>query len=64
MLWYQSIPLWFQQLFKELVWQIPNKDNAVYLTFDDGPHPEITPWVLGLLKEYHIKATFFVWVIM
>jgi peptidoglycan/xylan/chitin deacetylase (PgdA/CDA1 family) len=33
--------------------------KAVYLTFDDGPIPEITPWVLDLLDKYNIKATFF-----
>lgn len=33
--------------------------NAVYLTFDDGPIPEVTPWVLDLLDRYGIKATFF-----
>lgn len=33
--------------------------KAVYLTFDDGPIPEITPWVLDVLDKYHIKATFF-----
>jgi peptidoglycan/xylan/chitin deacetylase (PgdA/CDA1 family) len=36
----------------------PN-EKAVYLTFDDGPIPEITPWVLDLLDKYQIKATFF-----
>jgi peptidoglycan/xylan/chitin deacetylase (PgdA/CDA1 family) len=35
------------------------KTNKVYLTFDDGPQPEITEWVLNLLKQYQIKATFF-----
>ncbi|WP_405199749.1 polysaccharide deacetylase family protein [Christiangramia sp. LLG6405-1] len=34
-------------------------ENAIYLTFDDGPIPEITPWVLNLLEEYSAKATFF-----
>lgn len=34
-------------------------ENSVYLTFDDGPDPEITPWVLDLLKQEGIKATFF-----
>jgi peptidoglycan/xylan/chitin deacetylase (PgdA/CDA1 family) len=34
-------------------------ENSVYLTFDDGPDPEITPWVLDLLKKENIKATFF-----
>ena len=34
-------------------------EKAVYLTFDDGPIPEVTPWVLDLLDQYEIKATFF-----
>lgn len=34
-------------------------NNAIYLTFDDGPIPEITPWVLDLLEDYSAKATFF-----
>lgn len=38
---------------------MPVIDNEVYLTFDDGPHPDITPFVLDLLKEYDAKATFF-----
>lgn len=38
---------------------MPSEENVVYLTFDDGPHPEITPKVLSLLKEYSASATFF-----
>lgn len=34
-------------------------DKSVYLTFDDGPIPEVTPWVLKILEKYGIKATFF-----
>lgn len=37
----------------------PNHQHAVYLTFDDGPIPEVTPWVLDVLDRYGIKATFF-----
>lgn len=48
-----------KQLFPEYVWSMPAKDNAVYLTFDDGPHPTITPWVLDELKKYGALATFF-----
>jgi peptidoglycan/xylan/chitin deacetylase (PgdA/CDA1 family) len=58
-LWYQSIPLWFQKLFRHLEWQVPNLQNEVFLTFDDGPHPEITQWVLNELDRYNMKATFF-----
>ncbi len=47
------------KMFPDLLWKLPNDNNAVYLTFDDGPVPEATPWVLNLLKKYDIKATFF-----
>lgn len=46
-------------LFPKFIWSIPNHDNSIYLTFDDGPTPEVTPWVLNVLKEHNIKATFF-----
>jgi peptidoglycan/xylan/chitin deacetylase (PgdA/CDA1 family) len=42
-----------------LTWKIPGPDKTLYLTFDDGPIPEITPWVLETLNEYNAKATFF-----
>lgn len=43
-----------------LIWKMPaNEDAKVYLTFDDGPHPTVTPFVLYNLKEYGAKATFF-----
>lgn len=41
-----------------IVWDIPSA-NSIFLTFDDGPHPTITPIVLNMLKEYNTKATFF-----
>ena len=41
------------------LWRIPSRPKCVYLTFDDGPTPEVTPWVLDLLDRYGIKATFF-----
>ena len=52
-------PLLYRMLFPETVWRIPMKDKTVFLTFDDGPIPEVTPWVLDLLDKYGIKATFF-----
>ena len=45
--------------FRGLTWTIPNDNNEVYLTFDDGPIPEVTPWVLDVLREKKVKATFF-----
>jgi peptidoglycan-N-acetylglucosamine deacetylase len=46
-------------IFPNYVWDIPNHENKVYLTFDDGPTPEITEWTLAQLKSYNAKATFF-----
>jgi peptidoglycan/xylan/chitin deacetylase (PgdA/CDA1 family) len=48
-----------KRIFSNYIWDIPNVDNKIYLTFDDGPTPEITEWVLNVLKEHQIKATFF-----
>jgi len=45
-------------LYPERIAKLENK-KAIYLTFDDGPIPEVTPWVLDLLQEFHAKATFF-----
>jgi len=42
-----------------ILWQIKTKEKKVFLTFDDGPVPEVTPWVLNLLDSYKVKATFF-----
>lgn len=44
---------------KNLTWEIPAKEKTIYLTFDDGPHPVATPFVLDELKKYNAKATFF-----
>ena len=53
-------PLLYRLLFPEAIWRIKRKKRrTVYLTFDDGPIPEITPWILDLLDYYGIKATFF-----
>jgi len=53
-------PLIYRLLFPGGHWRIPVEDKKViYLTFDDGPIPDITPWVLNLLDKYGIKATFF-----
>lgn len=53
-------PLLYRILFPEAVWRIKRKKRrVVYLTFDDGPVPEVTPWVLDTLDHYGVKATFF-----
>lgn len=52
-------PLLYRMLFPETLWRIHKREHTVYLTFDDGPVPEVTPWVLDTLDHYGIKATFF-----
>lgn len=53
-------PRLYRALYPQTVWRLPLEDQkVVYLTFDDGPIPEITPWVLNVLDKYDIKATFF-----
>jgi peptidoglycan-N-acetylglucosamine deacetylase len=56
---FQKTPHWLKSLFPSLVWEIPNQGQTVYLTFDDGPHPHITPWVLEQLNRFQFKGTFF-----
>ena len=48
-----------KKIFPNYVWDITNNENKVFLTFDDGPIPEITEWTLEQLKKYDAKATFF-----
>jgi peptidoglycan-N-acetylglucosamine deacetylase len=48
-----------KKLFPNYIWSLPARQNEVYLTFDDGPHPTITPWVLNELKRFNARATFF-----
>lgn len=52
-------PKIIKALYSQLTWEIPNTENKIYLTFDDGPTPEITDWTLDILKQFNIKATFF-----
>ena len=53
-------PLLYRIFFPEAIWRIKRKkQRTVYLTFDDGPIPEVTPWVLDILDKYNVKATFF-----
>jgi len=52
-------PALLRKLFPSLTWSVNREDKSVYLTFDDGPHPEITPWVMKELDKHGFKATFF-----
>ncbi|MBO7262818.1 MAG: polysaccharide deacetylase family protein [Alistipes sp.] len=49
----------FRKLFPEAVWEVDDP-NGLYLTFDDGPTPGVTEWILNTLDRYNAKATFFV----
>lgn len=53
------LPGFITSLYTSAVWRFPETDRVVYLTFDDGPIPEVTPWVLELLRKEGIRATFF-----
>ena len=53
------LPYIIRKLFPSVTWDLRTEDPILYLTFDDGPIPEVTPWVLDLLKQYDAKATFF-----
>ncbi|KJJ39730.1 polysaccharide deacetylase family protein [Aequorivita vladivostokensis] len=53
------MPRFIQRLYPERIWAFSREEKSIYLTFDDGPIPEVTPWVLDELKKYNAKATFF-----
>ena len=50
---------WQRWLYPSAIWRMDPNEKAVYLTFDDGPIPESTPWLLDTLDRYGVKATFF-----
>ena len=51
--------LWLRLFYPHATWRMSPDEHAVYLTFDDGPIPEATPFILATLARYDIKATFF-----
>ena len=64
MFYFIKTPWWLKKWYSRLVWDIPvrekpTREKILYLTFDDGPHPEATPFVLDELKKAGAKATFF-----
>lgn len=55
-----EIPKWSRIIYSGAIWDFFSlKNNALYLSFDDGPCPESTLWILNLLDQYNAKATFF-----
>ena len=59
MKYFIKTPWLLKKIYSSYTWDIPTKGKIIYLTFDDGPHPEITPFVLKELKKHDALATFF-----
>ncbi len=57
--YFVKTPWWLKRLYAKRLWSIDTKEKDIYLTFDDGPHPSATPFVLDELRKYNAKATFF-----
>src|SRR5690554_7319476 len=54
-----KLPLFVKHIFPKYTWNLPTEELVIYLTFDDGPTPEVTTWTLEVLEQYQAKATFF-----
>lgn len=52
-------PWWMKKLVPGATWSVDTQEPVIYLSFDDGPHPDITPKVLDILNQYHARACFF-----
>lgn len=59
MFYFVKTPGWLKKIYGSYTWSMPSDEKIIYLTFDDGPHPQATPFVLALLKRYNATATFF-----
>jgi peptidoglycan-N-acetylglucosamine deacetylase len=59
MFYFIRTPWWLRKLYRGLVWRMAPTGKVLYLSFDDGPHPAATPFVLEELGKYGGKATFF-----
>ena len=58
-MYFIKTPKFIQNFFPNFTWKVPTQNKEIFLTFDDGPIPEVTPWVLEQLAQYNAKATFF-----
>ena len=59
MFYFIRTPWWLQKLYRQATWKMPGDEKVLFISFDDGPHPEITPFVLNELKKFDAKASFF-----
>lgn len=55
----EQLPVFFRGVYRKVTWRKDSRLKNIYLTFDDGPIPEVTPWVLDVLDSFGVKATFF-----
>ena len=58
-MYFIKTPFWLRLIYKSCIWRKPTQDRVLYLSFDDGPHPEATPFVLEQLAIFDAKASFF-----
>jgi peptidoglycan/xylan/chitin deacetylase (PgdA/CDA1 family) len=59
MFYFVKTPWWIKKLYPACIWEMQTDEKVLYLTFDDGPHPRATSFVLDELEKYNAKATFF-----
>ena len=59
MFYFVKTPWLIKKIYPSCIWDIKTSEKIIYLTFDDGPHPEVTEFVLDVLNKYNAKATFF-----
>ncbi|GGH28017.1 polysaccharide deacetylase family protein [Sphingobacterium alkalisoli] len=58
-MYFVNAPIFLRWYYPNVIWNKSRHDKKLYLTFDDGPVPEITPWILDVLDDFNIKASFF-----
>lgn len=59
MRYFVKTPWWLKKIYPSYIWDIKTTEKTIYLSFDDGPHPQVTDFVLEQLKKFNAKATFF-----
>ncbi len=59
MFYFIKTPGWLKKIYSSCIWHIDTTEKKIYLSFDDGPHPTVTTFVLDILDKYQAKATFF-----
>ncbi len=57
--YFHKTPAWIQYIFPNRIWYMDSSKKEIYLSFDDGPHPGITPYILDILYKFSAKVTFF-----